>query len=167
MAANDFASRYFELTQQSPYVRAVARPGQVIVKMMPYEYGVVIGPTLTIGGAPLTALMTTLADSDFVLTSLSASVQLTVNGDMKYNRNVTLQIQDTSTGKYFFSAPTVMSLVAGAGGFPFIFPAPRVIRPNTSLLVSAQNRDTAVAYYQMFVTFGGSRIFYAGEHGNG
>ena len=51
--------------------------------------------------------------------------------------------------------------MAGGGGFPFIFPAPRVIRPNTNLLLTALNRDTAQNYVQMFLTLGGTRIFYA------
>lgn len=166
MAASDFAQRYFDLTNQDPYIQSVARPGQVIVKKMPYEYGTVIGGPapalpLTLANGAVTATIITLADSDFVLTSIAACVNITVNGDMKFNRNLTLQIQDTSTGKLFFSAPTVTSLVAGGGGFPFIFPAPRVIRPNTGLLLTAQNRDTGQNYNQMFVTLGGTRLFYA------
>lgn len=166
MPASDFAQRYFDLTNQDPYIQSVARPGQTIVKKMPYEYGAVIGNAatpLTLANGALAATITTLADSDFVLTSLAACVNITANGDMKFNRNLTLQIQDTSTGKFFFSAPTVTSLVAGGGGFPFIFPAPRVIRPNTTLLLTGQNRDTAQNYFQMFVILGGTRIFYANQ----
>jgi hypothetical protein len=166
MAAQDFAQRYFELTNQDPYIQSVARPGQVIVKKMPFNYPAVIGsaavPLSFANGAQSTTLIT-LADSDFVLTSLSASVNLTANSDMKFNRNLTLQIQDTSTGKFFFSQPTVVTLVAGGGGFPFIFPAPRVIRPNTGLLITAQNRDNVTNYFQMFVNLGGTRIFYANQ----
>jgi hypothetical protein len=160
--ANDFAQRYLDLTNQDPYIQSVARPGAVIVKKMSYVYNVVIGQPqpLTLAALTVNASLTTLADSDFVLTYLSACVNITPAGDMKVNRNLTLQIQDTSTGKFFFSAPTVMSLVAGAGGFPFVFPAPRVIRPNTTLQLSAQNRDTAQDYNNMFVALGGTRIFY-------
>jgi len=165
MAVSDFAQRYFELSNQDPYVQSVIRPGQLLVKRMPFEYGAVVGgpapdQPLTLAAGPVQETMITLADSDFVLTSLSICVNITVNGDMKFNRNLTIQIQDTSTGKRFFSAPTVTSLVGGGGGFPFIFPAPRVIRPNTGLLITAQNRDTALNYNAMYVTFGGSRFFY-------
>lgn len=164
MAATDFADRYFQLTNQDPYIQSVARPGQTIVKKMPYEYGQTVGNAatpLTFAAGTVQATLITLADSDFVLTSLAASVQQTANSHMLYNRNLTLQIQDTSTGKFFFSAPTVMTLVAGAGGFPFIFPAPRVIRPNTGLLFSVTNRDTAGDYLTMFLTLAGTRLFYA------
>lgn len=165
-----YLDRYAELSNQDPYIQSVKRAGQNILKKMPYEYGGIVGGPLSAAGVattPLTlaagAVQTTVsmqADSDFVLTSLAVAVNITANGDMKFNRNLTLQIQDTSTGKFFFSAPCVTSLVGGGGGFPFIFPAPRVLRPNIVLLLTGQNRDTAVNYNAMFVTLGGTRIFY-------
>jgi hypothetical protein len=165
MAANDFADRYFALTNQDPYIQSVARPGQTITKKMPYNYGVVVGNAttpLTLFAGTITQTMITLADSDFVMSGLSAGVNITANSDMKFNRNITLQIQDLSTGKFFFSQPTVVTLVAGGGGFPLIYPAPRVIRPNSTLLFSAQNRDTAQDYLSLFITLCGTRIFYEG-----
>lgn len=170
MSESNFAQRYADLSNEDPYIQAVRRPGQTILRTMPYEYGGIVGGPLSAAGVattPLTlaagAVQTTigmLADSDFVLTSLAVSVNQTANSDMKFNRNLTIQIQDTSTGKLFFSAPAVTSLAGGGGGFPFIFPAPRVLRPNIVLLVTGQNRDTAVNYNAMFVTLGGTRIFY-------
>lgn len=165
MPATAFEQAYFDLTNQDPYIQSVARPGQVITKKMPFDYGMVIGgpapdTPLTLAAGPVPEIMITLADSDFVLTSMSACVNQTVNGNMLFNRNLTLQIQDTSTGKFFFSAAAVMELVSGGGGFPYVFPAPRVLRPNTALLGTAQNRDTATNYNAMFVTFHGTRIFY-------
>lgn len=164
MAGTDFAQRYFELSNQDPYIQSVKRPGATIVKKMSYVYDTTIGTAaqpLTLANGALTVNLTMLADSDFILTYLSACMNLTANGDMKSNRNLTLQILDTSTGKLFFSQPTVTTLVAGGGGFPFIFPAPRVIRPNTTLQLTGQNRDVLQDYNQMFVALGGTRIFYA------
>lgn len=162
MAANDFSDRYFALTNQDPYIQSVARPGQTITKKSPYSYGFVIGDaTAPLNlGVSVSRTLITLADSDFVMTSLAAEVIQDANSDGKFNRNLTLQIQDTSTGKFFFSQPTVMSLIAGGGGFPLMYPAPRVIRPNTGLLFTVTNRDTAQNYLSMFVTLGGSRLFY-------
>lgn len=154
-----FAERYFDLSNQDPYIQSVIRPGQVLVKKMPYEYGAVIGPSLVLN-TPMQTTIVTLADSDFALTSLAVGVNQTANGDLKFNRNLTIQITDLSTGKPFFSAPAVTSLVAGGGGFPFVYVAPRVIRPNSGLQIIVNNRDTAVTYYQMFVTLGGTRLFY-------
>lgn len=163
MPANDLQTRYLQLAASSDYLRSVIQPGREVVGFEYYAYNAVIGtaalPLSLANGAQQTTLETQ-ADSDFVVTSLSACVNITANGDMKVNRNLTLQIQDTSTGKLFFSQPTVMTLVAGGGGFPFIFPSPRVVRANTTLLLTGQNRDTAVNYNQMFVSLGGTRIYY-------
>lgn len=166
MPASAFDQRYFELSNQDPYVQSVRRPGGVIVKKMPYDYGATIGgpapdTPLTFAAGAVNEVMTTLGDSDFVLSSMSASVNATVNGNMLFNRNLTLQIQDLSSGKFFFQVPTVVELVTGGGGFPFEFVAPRVMRPNSSFLLTAQNRDTAQNYNAMFVTFHGTRYFYA------
>lgn len=161
---NRFQQKYMEILAASPYIASVAKPGRTIIGMATFIYDVVIGTAalpLTLANGPQTATIDTHADSDFVLSYLSASVNETALGDMKYNRNVTLQIQDMSTGKLFFNQPTVMVLVAGAGGFPFVFPAPRVINANVSLMFTAQNRDTVVNYNQMFVSLTGTRIFYA------
>lgn len=165
MAANDFADRYFALSNQDPYIQSVARPGQTIVKKMPYNYGVTVGDAatpLTLAAGPVSKTLTTLADSDFIMTGIAGEVILDANSDGKFNRNLTLQVQDTSTGKFFFSAPTVITLVVGGGGFPLIYPAPRVIRPNTGLLFTMQNRDTGQNYLSAFLTIVGTRLFYAG-----
>jgi hypothetical protein len=163
MAVADLNNAYLQILANSPYIKSVAKPGRTIAALETYVYNTVIGTAaipLTLANGPVSSTLDTQADSDFVMTYLSASVNITVNGDMKVNRNLTLQIQDTSTGKLFFSAPTVLTLVAGGGGFPFIFPAPRVINANTTLLFTGQNRDTAQDYNQMFVALGGTRIFY-------
>jgi hypothetical protein len=165
MAANDLQQQYLEILAATPYLASVRKPGRTIVNMETFVYNAVIGTTalpLTLANGIQTTTLETFSDSDFVLTYLSASVNITANGDMKFNRNLTLQIQDTSTGKNFFNLPTVMTLVAGGGGFPFVYPAPRVINANVTLLLAAQNRDTAQDYNQMFVAMGGVRIFYAG-----
>jgi len=162
---NDLQTRYLQLAAQSDYLRSVLKPGRQVLDFQSYVYNAVIGSAavpLTLANGAVNATLDIQADSDFVLTYLSACVNITANGDMKVNRNLTLQIQDTSTGKLFFSAPTPVTLVAGGGGFPFVFPAPRVINANTNLLLTAQNRDTAQDYNQMFVAFGGTRIYYAG-----
>lgn len=164
MPSNDFQAKYLQILADSPYIRSVAKPGRVIVGMETYVYNAVVGTAaipLTLANGAVQATLDTQADSDFVLTYLSASVNIASNGDMKVNRNLTLQIQDTSTGKLFFNVPSVMTLVAGAGGFPFIFPAPRVINANTTLLFTVQNRDATQDYNQAFISLGGTRIFYA------
>ena len=164
--APDFGSRYMQLSNQDPYIQSVARQGQAITNRMPYDYPMTIGNAatpLTLAAGALNGFITTLADSDFVVESISASVNLTANSDMKFDRNIVFQLQDTSSGKFFYSAPIVMALGAGAGGYPLKYAAPRVIRPNTTILGTAQNRDTGQDYFSFFLTLHGTRIFYATE----
>lgn len=162
---NDIQKRYLELAAQSPYLRSVLTPGRQVVDFQSFVYNATIGTAalpLTLANGAQNANLEIQADSDFALTYLSACVNIAANGDMKVNRNLTLQIQDTATGKLFFSQPTVVTLAAGGGGFPFIYLNRRVIRANTTLLLTAQNRDTGQDYNQMFVALGGTRIYYAG-----
>lgn len=161
---NDLQTRYLQLAAQSDYLRAILRPGRQVVDFQSFVYNGVIGSAatpLSLANGAVTSTLDIQADSDFAVAYLSACVNLTANGDMKVNRNLTLQVQDLSTGKLFFSQPAVVTLVAGGGGFPFVFPAPRVLAANTQLLLTGQNRDTANDYNQMFVAFGGTRIYYA------
>lgn len=165
----DFQAKYLQIMQSSPYLASVLKPGRQVADVQYYAYNGVVG-FLTSGanlaaGAPQAQVFSTQADSDFVLTFISAAVQETTGGPMAYNDNITLQIQDLSTGKFFFNVPTTLGLVAGAGGFPFVLPAPRVLNPNTQIAVTATNRDTIVnggaGLVNLFYAFHGSRIFYA------
>lgn len=164
MAAPDFAQKYLEVIASTPYLQSVARPGRQIVKLETFTYNVAIGTAaqpLTLANGSVTATMTTQADCDFAFAYLSGGVNITANGDLKFNRNLTLQIRDQSTGKLFFNQDTLMALVVGGGGFPYVFPAPRVVLPNASLLFTARNRDTATDYNQMSLALTGTKIYYA------
>lgn len=163
-ANNVFQRKYMEIVATSPYLASVLKAGRQVIGFETFVYDATIGTAalpLTLANGPQTTTIETHSDSDFVLSYLSACVNITANGDMKFNRNLTLQIQDTSTGKLFFNVPSVMTLVAGGGGFPFVYPAPRVINANVTLQLTAQNRDSGQDYNQMFVAMSGTRIFYA------
>ena len=162
--ALDFDQSYLNVIASTPYIQSVARQGRQIIKLETFTYNVVIGTAatpLTLANGNVTATLTTQADSDFAFAYLSGGVNIAANGDLKFSRNVTLQIQDQSTGKLFFNQATVMQNVMGGGGFPFVFPAPRVILPNASLLFTARNRDTLQDYNQMFLALTGTKIYYA------
>jgi hypothetical protein len=165
--ANEFQARYLALLTSSPYIASVAKPGRAIVDVQYYAYNGRVGTDAVplALNVPQTSTFDTQSDSDFVLTFFSACVQETAAGAMIYNANTALQIQDLSTGKLFFNVPTALGLISGAGGFPFVFPSPRVLNPNTSIAVTATNRDTLVngglGPVGLFYAFHGTRIFYA------
>lgn len=162
---SDFQAQYLAMIANTPYLQSVARAGKTIIGVENYTYEVtvgVVGTGLPIGGGAVSTLVTQ-GDSDFVLEGLAACVNLTPNGNMLFNRNVALQIQDLTSGKFFFSQATAFALVAGSAGSPFMFAAPRVLAPNSALAVSANNVETVggSTYNQMFVSFLGTKIFYA------
>lgn len=162
MAFNEFQSRYLEILKNSPYIQSIAKPGRTIQNIEYYCYNIAIGTAAAplVLNVPQTATIETQADSDFAATFLSGSVQETANALAVFNWNLTLQIQDLSNGKLFFNIPTVMGLVTGAGGFPFVLPAPRVINPNSSLAITVMNRDTVINPISAFVAIHGTRIYY-------
>lgn len=166
MPASPFQARYLSILKASPYLAAVLRPGKDPVDIAYYAYNTRIGtdavPLAT--GVAQTQTIETQSDSDFVLTFLSAAVQPTAGGPMQYNANVTLQVQDLSTGKLMFSTDAAIGLVTGAGGFPFVLPAPRVWAPNISIACKVTNHDAIMnagaGPVGVYLAFHGTRIFY-------
>ena len=162
----DFQARYLQLAQTSPYLAGIIRPNRQVLKISWYVYNGRIGSDAIplAPGVAQSDTFDTQADSDFVCTFIEACVQEVANGAMAYNDNVDLQVQDLSSGKLWFSTPTALALVTGAGGFPYKLPAPRVIAPNTSIRVTSTNHDTIVngGLGPVGVNYAlhGSRIFY-------
>ena len=161
--ATKFETRYLQLLQNSPYIQSVARPGMQIARINYYAYNIIIGSAAVplVAGVPQQGTITTQSDSDFAVTYLSACCENAANGPMSFGNNLTLQIQDTSTGKFFFNQAAPLILVSGGGGFPYVFPAPRVVNPNSGLLITALNRDTNVSPIGCYVAMHGVRIWYA------
>lgn len=162
-STDEFQARYLALLAQTPYLMGIAKPNRKILGVEYYCYNGQVGSTGSplVVNVPQTTNIITQADSDFAITFISAGVQEAANNALVYNDNIAWQIQDTSNGKLFFNVATVIGLTSGAGGFPFVLPAPRVINPNTTLLVTATNRDAAISPTGLFFAFHGTRIFYA------
>jgi hypothetical protein len=60
--------------------------------------------------------------------------------------NVTVQIQDSGTGRTLFNAPIPIPSIFGTGQLPFILPIPRVFMARSSITLTATNFDAAVTY---------------------
>lgn len=167
MANDQFQAKALQILANSDYIQGVAKPGRVIADIQYYVYNGRIGTDAVplASGVTQTQRFDTHADSDFAISYIEACLQELAGGVMTYNGNTALQIQDLATGKLFFSVPTAMALVSGAGGFPFVLPAPRLFNPNTAIAVSATNRDTIVnggaGPVGLYYAFHGTRIFYA------
>lgn len=157
-----FQQNYLNLLQGSPYIKSIARSGQNIVNIAYYCYNVQIGSLATplALNTPQIGLIETQADSDFAVSYLAASARNAAGDNILFTANITLQIQDLATGKLFFNQPTIFPLVTGAGGFPFVLPAPRVINPNSTIQCTANNRDATQNFSGLFLALHGVRIFY-------
>lgn len=151
---NDFERRLLDVTQSHAFIQQVKRQGQNIVAMDFFSYNAAIENVAT--GATGQATVQVQSDSDFVMTYMSA--QVISAGAVVGNPLLTVQVTDTGTGKTFFSSEVFMSLAFGSGGFPFLLPAPRVIAPNTNLLVNLTN--TSAATYTTYFSFFGVRVYY-------
>lgn len=154
---NAYETRALEIAQQSNFLASVAREGQKIVKIDPFGYNGQIGsvavPVAANGGVG-SVIIPFQADSDFVIQEISA--------DALGTTQLTVQIQDTGSGRTFFNEPTLLSLMSGPGAFPFLLPTPKVVAPSTNLLVSITNLDPVNACTGAFFSFQGGKIFYAG-----
>jgi hypothetical protein len=159
---NDFQRRYLDILQSTDYISSVARPGRKIVNIDYFAYNNRIGTdTVPIAnGAIGQGQIDFQADSDFVLTYMSAAVQNAAGGALIFNPNCTVQLTDQGSGKTFFNTPTLMALAFGGGGFPFLLPSPRVMNPNTSMLIQVLN-STGGNLFGIYTVFHGARIFYA------
>lgn len=60
--------------------------------------------------------------------------------------NMSLTIQDTSSGRQLMSGPVPIISMFGTGQLPFCLPSPRFFRANTQVTVLVNNFDAAVNY---------------------
>lgn len=157
---NDFERRLLDVMQNSNYIAAVARSNANILGIDTFSYN--LGPNQGLAAVPAlgsaSALAQIQADSDFALTYMSASVVQA--GVINTLPVATIQVTDTGTGKTFYSAPTLIGLVTGNLGFPFLLPSPRVIAPNVNLKVDVTNVVAGAVAMDFFITFIGARIYY-------
>lgn len=166
-ATDPFAAKYLEILTASAYLAPVLRPGRPVAAVSYYAYNGRVGSDAVplANGVPQTFNVETQADSDFVLTFITAALQPTAGGAFQYNGNVAWQITDLSTGKPLFSADAAIALTSGAGGFPFVLPAPRVYGPNTTIAVKVTNHDAIMnagnGPVGLYFALHGSRVYYA------
>lgn len=155
---NEFERRALDIAQYSAYLAAYARDSKKIVNIEYFTYNVNTGALAA--GAGTQSIIQIQSDSDFVMQYMSG-VAAVAGGSVDALPNVTVQITDTGSGKTLFSNPTILGLVMGAGGFPFLMPAPRVFAPNTNVKFDLVNQS-GTNYGSVSLSMIGARIYYAG-----
>jgi hypothetical protein len=159
---NEFWRKLCDITLTDNPVTKFADPTRKIVGVDNYTY--------TVDGNTLSADITATAsqtfpiimdsDSDFVCFYFSGYARATGGSVMILNPAVLVQITDKSSGRTFFNRPAPMPLMAGQGGFPFLLNSPRVIKPRTTLEVTAISAQVQ-SFSGFYFCLHGSRIYYA------
>lgn len=155
----DFERRLLMEVQNTGLIMSAARKDKRIIEISPFAYN----PKITALGAGATdqAIAQIQADSDFVMVYMSAMALDTTGPTVVLNALALMQVTDTGSGRTYFDNPTLLPLVFGQQGFPYILPTPRVITENTNVQVEAQNISAATTY-DIYLSFVGIRIFYGG-----
>lgn len=144
------------------YAATFADPSRQILDIDNYTY--------SIDGNALPATITNVAaqsfdtqmqgDNDFVLFYLSAFARVQGETAMRINPALLIQIAELTTGRAFFSGPSPLPMVAGQGGFPFLLTGPKVIRPRSTLRLTAIAAQPGAAFSGLYFCYHGARIWY-------
>lgn len=169
---NEFRRRLLDVVEYSDYIYSFADPSREVLLVESYAYSVdALGVNITSAAAQSFNLVMN-SDSDFVATgftggALIAAGPTTPNGTrcVEFTPALLVQVTDQSSGKTYFNRPTPLGLLAGAAGFPFLLASPRIIRPRTTLSISAQGAVAGATYNNFYFTILGAKIFYASGAG--
>lgn len=159
---NEFWRKLCDLTQSDNYIATFADPTREVVYVDNYTY-VVDGETLSANitaTAPQSFNVVMDSDSDFVLTYFSGFARAAGGSVMIINPAVNVQIKDQSSGRSFFNQAAPMAMLCGQGGFPFLLTSPRLIRPRSTLTVTATSAQIQ-SFSGFYFCLHGSRIYYA------
>lgn len=152
-----FELAFYRRLMSDSFLKDVARPGRNVLEVQSFWYGAEFDG-LHASANSQSDLIETQADSDFVCTAISARARVFATQAFDAMPLVWVQVTDQASGKTFFNAPLITRIVAGDFGMPMRLPVPRVILPNSTLQIDVQPVDTR--YDAMWITLGGSRIFY-------
>lgn len=120
-----------------------------------YAYGGTVSSIAA--GALSTVNVQVEADANFlankfnVFASIAGAAQ---TDDSRVLPLVTLQIQDTGSGRNLFNTPLALPNISGYGSLPFIIPINRVFKSNTSIQFTFTNFSAATTYRLDFALIG-------------
>jgi hypothetical protein len=113
-------------------------------------------------GATLNGNFQILADSDFKLIKLT-SVSSNSGTQDNVPPRISVQINDSGSGRNLFSSAVPIANVFGTGQLPFIMPIPRIFKARSNVVVTIANLDPAIIYDDLHLSFIGTKIFQLGQ----
>lgn len=172
---NEAQRRVLDVMEYNNNVLLFADKSREIVGIENYTYSIDWNNSLAAGiyidaTSPRSFQIIMDSDSDFVLTSLAGAAcanqtNAIAGGQQRVHMNPALlmQITNLSSGRTFFNSAVAMPLATGFGGFPFLFPSPRVIKPRSTLKFDFSTATTQAGganFRGVFLALHGAKIFY-------
>jgi hypothetical protein len=165
---NEFERHLLDTVQFSTYIASFADQSRKVLAIENYAYSVdALGVDIDDTEAQDFNLIMD-SDSDFVVVYMSGGALIDTGPVVANGTRVTefspallIQITDQAAGKTYFNIPSLLPLIAGAGGFPYLMAAPRIIHPRTTLTVSAQGAASGAVFNDFYFTLHGAKIYYA------
>jgi hypothetical protein len=166
---NEFERKILDTVEYSNYVATFADPSRKILNIESYAYSVDALAANITSAATQTFNLVMDSDSDFVLMNMMGGAQLAAGGAgvpkatrcVEFSPALLIQIKDLSSSRTFFNMPTPLPLIAGTGGLPFMLSSPRVIKPRSTLAVSAIGAVAGATFTNFYFTLSGAKIYYA------
>lgn len=174
---NEFERKLLDTVRFSSWIASFADKSRRLIGMENYAYSIdavaanIAQAALGQAGAISDFNLPMDSDSEFVAVYMSGGARIdngpvVANGTrvVEFSPGLLVQILDQSSGKTWFDKFTPLPLVAGAGGFPFIMTSPRVVKPRSTLTVSAQaalGGTPGVTFNDFFFTIHGAKLYYA------
>jgi hypothetical protein len=109
----------------------------------------------TTAGTPIAAGITQTdaipieADSNFILEKLAYFADIAAAAQTQSTQVlplVTIQIQDTGSGRNLMANPIPIPSIFGFGYLPFVLPKPRIFMRNTTIQITFTNFSAATSY---------------------
>lgn len=172
---NEFQRRLLDTVRFNSWVASFADPARQLLGLESYTYSVDAHGTLLDATASKDFPLVMDSDSEFLCVYVAGAGRITTpviadpaNGNqvVEFSPSMVVQITDEAAGKTWFDQLTPLPLIAGAGGFPFILSSPRVVKPRSTLTITAQMLATgapSVVSTDVFFALHGAKLYYAGN----
>jgi hypothetical protein len=165
---NLFERSLLDAIEFSDYIGSFADPSKRVLGVENYAYSVDRRAVNITDAAAQDFQLVMDSDSDFVVCYMSGGARINIgpvvaNGTrcVEFSPALLVQITDQASGKTYFNRPTPLPLIAGAGGFPFLMSSPRIVKPRSTLTVSAQGAVSGATFNDFMFTLSGAKIYYA------
>jgi hypothetical protein len=128
-----------------------------------FIYNVPIGAVAAGAGTSVSSPLQIQADSEFSWEKATFYAFPTGFTENAFNDTLipelTVNIQDTGSGRYYMNNPVPVSAIFGTGKLPYILPFPQRFLPNALINFTVANLSAAQAYTNVSLNLIGRKIY--------